>query len=191
MSAAARAAVAAFLEENRYELSTKREEDARHLFSQYDLTTVGPAWKTDEGGTVYSQVYDDAKAPALIERAKAGDKFALATLRTAAAFFAERGKIPANLRDFAKGLILEKRPRMKRGQIARPYRDRVIVVAVRIATEHGVNATRGEGSRRDDRAACGCSIVSEALRDVGIEIEEDRVKDLWESQGSLWEIEKK
>lgn len=123
-------------------------------------------------------IYDDAKGARLVAKA-ANNASAANALAEIAVEIIQRGKpLPQNLGKFVVSR-LETRPAGKRGRRLNQPRDTYIACAVALARDAGLRPTRDDASRDRNGSACGCSVVSEVMRELGHPVAESTVKNIW------------
>lgn len=128
-------------------------------------------------------VYDDVVAIPVIEMAIAGNREADALLREFAAELLPKGLEP-NLAAYIRGQFLVDRKQPGKGA-GRPrkleYRDAWICALVQTAQRLGpFDATRSSATAElTPERACGCSIVADVLKEMGMSMSEKNVEKIW------------
>ena len=135
----------------------------------------GPlAYQYDAVFQVNDSRFDPDAAKGIVEAAKAGDHDARAALHLAIAWMLrERAELPDPLRQYLIDLLVTAGGPHKRGRRAHEHhvRNSVIALAVKAVMGHGFDHRRNQAT--DGPSAC--SIVAEALADVGIYMTEANI----------------
>jgi hypothetical protein len=127
----------------------------------------------------------DAKWVELIKKARSSDANADAALCGKAAMLIERGeKLPEALTEYISAMLYDRFFARAAGD-RNALRDIFILNFVSTLERNGICPTRGDDKRHDGAESSGCSLVCEVLAEVGYDLEERGVEEVWSKRRSL------